>query len=121
MIQHVLLYRQEYEKNFKKNINIFDFQISNISVSDTGTYTCILSSNTTGDVSEEDVSVFVFERIDPEDGGNNFLDRHDHSSDVDFELKYLEYKVRENSSSINGTSYLLLYYSLFTLLCTLFY
>ena len=70
-------------------------------------------------MSKEDVSVFVFEKIDPEDGGNNFLNRHDHSSDVDFELKYLEYKVKENSSCINGTSYL--YYYLVTLLCTLFY
>ena len=89
-------------------------------MSDTGTYTCILSSNTTGDVSEENVSVFVFERIDPEDGGNIFLNRHNHSSDVDFELKYLEYKVRENSSSINGTSCLLFYYFLLSLLWTLF-
>ena len=84
------------------------FQISNAIVADSGTFSCLLSETATNAVSEENVIVGVFRRI--EDGE---LLKQSQSTDyfgsdqseTHFDLKYLKYEV--NYSVKYETSFLL--------------
>ena len=72
-------------------------------MSDSGKYTCILSVDDTEDAIEEDINLTVFERLQNKVGRDSFLNNAGSQSDVDFELKYLEYKM--NNTSECSSSY----------------
>ena len=83
------------------------FQISNVTVADSGTFSCLLSEDNTNDVSEKNIIVAVFRRIEggkllkPSQSIDYF---QSNQSETHFDLKYLKYEV--NYSEKYGTSYL---------------
>ena len=83
------------------------FQISDVSVADSGTFSCFLSKDDTSEVSVENVIVAVFRRIEDKENLKQIesLDYfQSDQSETDFDLKYLKYEV--NYSEKYGTSYL---------------
>ena len=72
------------------------FQISNVSATDSGTFSCILSEDDASEVSEENVVVAVFRRIEDEENFKKVRST-DHfqrdQSETQFDLRYLKYEV----------------------------
>ena len=72
------------------------FQISNVSATDSGTFSCFLSEDDSSEVSEENVVVAVFKRIEDEEHFKKVRST-DHfqndQSETQFDLRYLKYEV----------------------------
>ena len=94
------------------------FQISDVSVADSGTFSCFLSKDDTSEVSVENVIVAVFRRIEDKENLKQIesLDYfQSDQSETDFDLKYLKYEV--NYSVKYETSYLLYNLCVIILFC----
>ena len=83
-----------------------------ISLLDGGTYTCILTTETAEEMSEEHVTVTVFERVEDTEIRHRVISRSENTSDGDFDVKCLKYQVKMNQSMKLNLSYLALFFCL---------
>ena len=68
-----------------------------------------MSRDTAEEVSEEDVTVTVFERVEDTEMSHRVITRKEDTSDQDFDVKYLKYQVKVNLSRKQKLSYLALF------------
>ena len=81
----------------------------NLTLSDGGTYTCILSTDTAEEVSEEHVTVTVFDKVEDTEIRHREISRTMYPSYEDFDVKYLKYQVKVNFSRKHKLSYFALF------------
>ena len=83
----------------------------NVSIADSGTFSCILSDDFAGEMSEENVIVAVFERVREDRAEKNVLHTELFQSDQseqDINAKYLKFKVKLNFSLRSACSFAIL-------------
>ena len=78
-----------------------------------------MSGETAGEVSEEDVIVTVFERVEDTETRHRVISRTEDTSDEDFDVKYLTYQVKVNQSTKHPLSYSTLLHCLLHAHCCL--